>query len=153
MAVLRDYEVKALRVIEGREGYGFKANLYYKNKKVGSLGDYADGSGVDIELPKEEFERFMKIGEQFMKEYEHEFTSVDMFAHELVNMKEYEGDYKKAIKQGYGKIAYLRDDFRSDKPKKIPQMVKVPKNYQGDINPDGYDIVEQFESLEDFNKE
>lgn len=152
MANIKGYEVKALKNTIGSEGHGYYANLYYKNKKVGTVADYADGGPVNVNVESEHNEILEKVSKEYLTSIKSDFVTVDIFISELVELKENEGIFKKAIKKGYGSIVILQDDYKRRGPRKVPQLLQVPEGYDiSTINEEGYDEVIQYSSLEDFN--
>lgn len=154
MAKIKGYEAKAIKTFMGEDYQGFTANLYHENKKVGTVADYGYGGPISIDVSKDGLEEMQRLGEEYLKEKGSEFDSIDIFASDIVQLKELEGDFKKAIKQGYGSVVMLSDNFEDEngntKGAKMTKSLRVPKNYKGDVNEENYDNVEVYSSLEDF---
>ena len=88
---INGYSIKAVNSLEGRNGVGFSANLYYKNKQIGSITDTADGSG--------------EIGVYMNSVTNHEIHDqiVDSdFAERLFYLHCDEKSFKNMVKKGHG---------------------------------------------------
>jgi|SRR5699024_4637334 len=148
MASIKGFELKAVKHFEGMEGIGFNANLYFNGKRVGRASDYATGAHIEYYVEDKRIESKL---EEVAKEYDDfGFEVVGTFINELLTLKMLEKEYKKAIKEGYGSIAYLTDSYNKKGPRKIPEIYSIPKGYDGDINEDGFDNVYMYTSLDDF---
>ena len=66
---INGYTLKAVKHFMGNEGYGFSANLYYNNKKIGEVTDTANGScEIDIYLDmKHEAEHGKNLDTDFIE--------------------------------------------------------------------------------------
>ena len=75
MASIKGFQLKNVKRIMGREGYGCTASMYLNGDKIGTYADYGDGACEDVTYvsPKAE-EEMMKIIIDFAKEYNNEFV-------------------------------------------------------------------------------
>ena len=61
MAKIMNFQMKNIKRLTGREGYGCTASLYLDGKRIGTYADYADGGPEDVEyISKEAEEAMMK---------------------------------------------------------------------------------------------
>ena len=47
MAKIMNFQMKNIKRLTGREGYGYTASLYLDGKRIGTYADYADGGPED----------------------------------------------------------------------------------------------------------
>lgn len=150
MAVIKGYEVKELKQLEGSRGVSFTANIYLNNKKIGTVENKGVGGATDLMLDKGTYPQFEKVGGDYFKGKGETGGDADEFIEELISLKELEDDYKQAIRKGYGSIVYLRDRAGGEGNLKMPVVKNVPKDYKGNLNEEGYDKVDEYKSINDF---
>ena len=70
MAKIKNFQMKNIKNILGREGYGCSASLYLDGKRIGTYVDYGDGGEESVEYiaPKME-EKMMKFIINYAKEH------------------------------------------------------------------------------------
>lgn len=89
MAKINGWEIKGMVCYKGHGGEPLRqCNVYYNGKKVGYYSDGDWGGENTLELPA-----------TFEKECSEEFVW------ELMQLKDYESDYKKAVKKGHDCLA------------------------------------------------
>lgn len=154
MAKIKGLQLKAYKSFEGREGYGFSANLYYKNKKVAFCFDSADGGEMDIDWlnnDKNLKEEIKTISEKYLKENElvssdnpiHSQGYIANMIEELIRLSDIEKVLKKKKKQNpNGFVVYLRYIKANTRAKDIDFS-----NYKEDDILSGNDWNEEIEKL------
>lgn len=74
MASIKGFQLKNVKRMLGREGYGCIATMYLNGKKIGTYEDYGDGACEDVTYISPEAEKeMMKVIIEFAKEYDNEF--------------------------------------------------------------------------------
>lgn len=111
MAKIFNFELKALKSFTGREGIGFTANLYFKNKKVGEVNDYADGAGTNFDWDYKVSNEIKEQAIVSVRDYYAKYPSwritetttdigyIAVLCDELYELKETEKFFKKQIKK------------------------------------------------------
>lgn len=157
MAKIKGIEVKALKMFRSRNGYGFEANIYLNNKKIGNAYDEGVGGEMTIRILPEYREDFSTIVSDYYNENPSTFDGEDSFIEELIALKENENSFKKLIKKGFITCIELRYVKRTTP---INEYKLKPSNFIGlknnSIIPtilEKYKPVEYtvYSSLEDFN--
>ncbi|MFE8704235.1 hypothetical protein ACFYKX_27150 [Cytobacillus sp. FJAT-54145] len=136
MAQIKGVTLKALQTGIGHDRAGFQANVYFKNKKIGTVLDDGYGGCLDIYIEKEFREQFQTVCNEY-KDISNEFSNIEenlMYA--LYELSSDEKHYKQASKKGYEAIAVFdykpRDkDGNVDYSKPIPypseEIYSIPK--------------------------
>ena len=74
MASIKGFQLKNVKRMLGREGYGCIATMYLNGKKIGTYEDYGDGACEDVTYISPEAEKeMMKVIIEFAKEYDNGF--------------------------------------------------------------------------------
>lgn len=74
MASIKGFQLKNVKRMLGREGYGCIATMYLNGKKIGTYEDYGDGGCEDVTYTSPEAEKeMMKVIIEFAKEYDNGF--------------------------------------------------------------------------------
>lgn len=75
MASIKGFQMKSVKNILGREGYGCTANLYLNGKKIGTYEDYGDGAPEEVEYVSKEAEAdMMRVIIEYAKERPNDFV-------------------------------------------------------------------------------
>lgn len=75
MAKIMNFQMKNIKRLTGREGYGCTASLYLDGKRIGTYADYADGGPEDVEyISKEAEEAMMKTIIAYAKKVPNKFV-------------------------------------------------------------------------------
>ena len=75
MASIKGFQLKNIKNILGREGYGCTATMYLNGKKIGTYADYGDGACEEVNYVSNEAEmEMMKVIIEYAKTYNNEFT-------------------------------------------------------------------------------
>ena len=135
MAKISGIELKNHRALEGKEGYGFSADIYLDEKKAGEVYDYADGS-IDYTFrfvsPEKEVKVTNTVTQYFKKNpsvdvgkiYETPISDIDMehlpimdmmdtcfeltvFFEKLADLTVKEQEFRKGIVDGYSQLVYI----------------------------------------------
>ena len=119
-----DYSVKAIKSFQGREGYGFNANLYRGKKKVAFAMDSANGGEIDIDWvgDRKAIESEMKLLQAHLATLppvKSEYASVgeltidaSWFVTDCVTKWERDRDMRKMVKQCKTKTLYRTLDHK-----------------------------------------
>lgn len=135
MASIKGFQMKNVKNILGREGYGCSGTLYLKGKKIGTYIDYGDGGCEDIEyISKVDEENMMKTIIEFAKEYSNDFIvnlykeRPEQYKEECERFKKYHpyiSDEDITIEtMASNSIIYIIDEFL-----KLLEMEKLFKKY------------------------
>lgn len=74
MASIKGFQLKNVKQLLGREGYGCIATMYLHGKKIGTYEDYGDGACEDVTyVSKEAEEEMVKVIIDYAKGYDNEF--------------------------------------------------------------------------------
>ena len=74
MASIKGFQMKNVKNILGREGYGCSATMYLNGKKIGTYVDYGDGAMEEVDYVSKEAEIEMtKVIIAYAKEYQNDF--------------------------------------------------------------------------------
>ena len=74
MASIKGFQLKNVKHLLGREGYGCIASIYLNGKKIGTYEDYGDGACEDVTyVSKAAEEEMMKVIIEYAKEYDNPF--------------------------------------------------------------------------------
>lgn len=88
MASIKGFQLKNVKQMLGREGYGCLASMYLHGKKIGIYEDYGDGGCEDVEyVSKEAEEEMMKVVIEYAKEHPNKFI-VDLYHERPEQFKE-----------------------------------------------------------------
>ena len=75
MAKIMNFQMKNIKTLTGRKGYGCTASLYLDGKRIGTYADYADGGPEDVEyISKEAEEAMMKTIIAYAKKVPNKFV-------------------------------------------------------------------------------
>lgn len=114
----------------GREGYGFNAEIKMGNTKVGTVNDYADGSGmveiyvreeykVDFDKAVERFSKGMKDDIRYQRQLELDGLEEHVLISFILENKNLEKEARKMFKDGFDRVfivaAYLTVDEVAEK--------------------------------------
>lgn len=70
MASIKGFQMKGVKNILGREGYGCTASLYLNGKKIGTYEDYGDGAPEEVDYVSKEAEAdMMRVIIAYAKEH------------------------------------------------------------------------------------
>ena len=74
MASIKGFQMKNVKNIMGREGYGCSATMYLNGKKIGTYIDYGDGAMEEVEYVSKDAEiEMMKVIIAYAKEHPNDF--------------------------------------------------------------------------------
>ena len=96
------YEVKSVKGFEGRQGYGYNANLYRDGNKVAAVRDMADGAEVNFDWVNRDEESKLKehikgmTVDVFGEVME---TDIDIYVGGLVDQFEEDKKFKRTCKK------------------------------------------------------
>ena len=136
MASIKGFQLKNVKNIRGREGYGCSATMYLDGKKIGTYVDYGDGGCEEVDYISKEAEiKMMKVVIDYAKEHPNDFLvnlyneRPQQFIEECENFKKYhpyimEEDITVETMSG-NSIVYIVSDFL-----KLFDMEKQFKKYQ-----------------------
>ena len=157
MAKIKGFQMKNIKNIPGREGYGCSATLYLNNKKIGTFADYGDGGPEVVEYISEEAEAdMMRVIIAHAKEVKNEFIinlykhNPQMFDRECERFKKahpYIPDEDITMEtMASNSIVYIVEDFL-----RLQDLEKQFKKYKKK----GYEIIRDengkiYSSLDDF---
>ena len=168
MAKINNFQVKGIKIFEGRGGYGLNANLYYKGKKVAFVLDEGNGGQLDIRFNSREIE---EEAEKEAREYYkrnpkyllYPKMQIGDLVEELVELSDIEKVYKKQTKKGYNVTYVLRYHKRNASLSEICrsrgfQLISYNTDEIEEIaeelkKEEGVQYVEIFDSLDSFNIE
>ena len=163
MAIIKGFQLKAIKKFRGHEGEPLRqANLYFNNKKVGFVSEDAHGGYpiIDVDNTKE----WQEVAEEYLAEHPEEttFSPPEFLFYELFDLSENESEFKKAVKKGYTMIAIFDEiviseygdvgNFRSTGRQFLIKTTKIAdvKNYEKGELKDVLYYKKVFTSLEDF---
>ena len=136
MASIKGFQMKNVKNILGREGYGCSATMYLNGKKIGTYVDYGDGAPEEVDYISKEAEIEMtKVIIAYAKEYQNDFI-VNLYKERPQQYKEECERFKKyhpyipneditIETMASNSIVYIVDDFL-----KLLDMEKQFKKYQ-----------------------
>lgn len=126
MAEINGISVKSVKTFLGREGYAAQGNLYIGGKKVAFWSQDADGCIIDtlyMEKGYSEEKLRNKITELNHEKEKHgtrpdgsTYTlkyDLESLMYDLLNIIDYEKEYKKAVKNGAKGIFVLSDGYNT----------------------------------------
>lgn len=88
MAKIKGFQMKNIKYILGREGYGCSASLYLDGKRIGTYIDYGDGGEEIVEyISKENEEKMMKFIIEYAKDHPSKFI-MDLYKERHQQFKE-----------------------------------------------------------------
>ena len=181
MAKIKNFQMKNIKNILGREGYGCSASLYLDGKRIGAYVDYGDGGeeSIDYISPKME-EKMMKFIINYAKEHPDKFM-IDLYKERPKQFKEecerfkkyhpYISDEDITIEtMSANSIVYIVDDFLQlyEKEKIFKKYLKkgyraisvkgnnitaYPKSWNDEKIKEKIKDEELYLSLDDFNIE
>ena len=128
MILKSNFSVKSVKTFWGRDGVGVNANMYYNNKKIGSIIDSGNGGPLDIYYDhRNEYKQVVKDFLFTLPKSDDQHDQEDLW-NELINEYLLIKDFKKAMK----KIQILHNNevftFKKDnKPSRLDRMY----NYKG----------------------
>lgn len=126
MAAIKGVQLKSVKTFESRNGYGFSANLYINNKKVGVVGDEGRGGETDISIiKKEDRETFYQIVQQYYQENPADSNASYDFVEELLGLSEMEKIFKNNLKKGFTALVDLRYTKRQGEDLSAITEIKV----------------------------
>lgn len=103
MAKIKNIQLKSVRNIMGREGYGLLCNIYFKGKKAAEYADYGDGGMASIEFVSKDIEEaVMHEVFAYHQTYPNEFI-LKLYQN---NMDKYETDKKRVLEN----MPYISED-------------------------------------------
>ena len=96
MAMIKNFQLKNVKNIMGREGLGCSATMYLNGKKIGTYVDYGDGAPEEVEYVSKEAEQDMiRLVIAYAKEHPNEYviniykTRPQQFKEECERFKKY----------------------------------------------------------------
>lgn len=123
MAKIKKVQLKAVKMFEGREGYGFNANIYFNNRFVGKASDYGNGGCVDINFSSNDIKlNILNLAKQYFEENpkymlsNNDYDYIEEFIEELLYLHQIEKSYKTGVKQGYPITVTLNYNHRDVRP-------------------------------------
>ena len=165
MAIIKGFQLKAIKSFRGHEGEPLKqANLYFNNKKVGFVSEDGHGGYPKINLDKDIREKWGKTATEFLAEHPEEtiWSAQEFLFYQLFELSQDESEFKKSQKKGfavlaifYEKQAFKHGDvegFRSTGREFVIQTTKladVEKYEKGELKDMLFD-KKVYTSLEDF---
>ena len=88
MASIKGFQMKNVKRILGREGYGCTATMYLQGKKIGTYVDYGDGALEDVVYVSKEAEmEMMKVIIAYAKEHPNKLI-IDLYKERPQQFKE-----------------------------------------------------------------
>lgn len=163
MASIQRVELKAVKQGFGHDGGGLSANIYYKNKKIGSVSDDGWGGPMLVTVEKEK-ETFEKIANAYKKETkENLLDAEEHLIYSLLHLKDFEKTFKSALKENFTSILYLDYHPRDENGRrnlKAPVPYPSEEMYYCSTEQQISEILEEkkpvkhevYRSLEDFVK-
>lgn len=95
MATIKGFQLKNVKQIIGREGYGCSASMYLNGKKIGTYIDYGDGGCEEVNYTSKEAEQEMtKIIIAYAKEHPNHYI-IDIYNNRPQQYKEESERFKK----------------------------------------------------------
>lgn len=120
MAKIKGVELKAVKCFKGHEGEPLtQGNIYMNGKKIGYYSEDFMSGPIHLDIEKEYEEKFEKIVDD-VTGGKYEYMAKDVFIDELLTLKELEGDFKKAVKEGYKALILV------EHPRQHPFTIKSP---------------------------
>ena len=75
MAMIKNFQLKNIKNIMGREGLGCSATMYLNGKKIGTYVDYGDGALEEVEYVSKEAEQdMMRLIIAYAKEHPNDYV-------------------------------------------------------------------------------
>ena len=136
MASIKGFQMKNVKNILGREGYGCSATMYLNGKKIGTYVDYGDGAMEEVDYVSKEAEIEMtKVIIAYAKEHPNDFI-INLYKERLQQFKEECERFKKyhpyipdeditIETMASNSIVYIVEDFLN-----LLDMEKQFKKYQ-----------------------
>ena len=119
MAKINDFQLKGVKMFQGRDGYGVNANLYYKGKKVAFVLDEGCGGMLDIDYVYVDHSKREEISKEIEKEAREYYKrnpkhllnpkmQILDLVEDLLKLDYLEKVYKKELKKGYNATFELK---------------------------------------------
>jgi len=136
MAKIYGIELKGVTRFKGHEGEPLtQGNIYMDGKKVGYYSDDFHGGPINLQIDEPYKEKFYKIVHAHIGE--DKFMADEIFIEDLVNLGEFEKDFKRAMKKGYKAMMVV--DHPSRYPISINTTDKSVENTIKWLDENGYE--------------
>lgn len=122
MASIKGIELKGVRTFRGMEyPVNYQGNVYFNSKKLGFWSQDGNGGSDHYEFNTDDLDRVAK-------EYygEDSIYDLDCLLGEVLNLLEYEKEYKKAIKEHFSAFVVISDGYEET-------AIKVPKDKDKEV--------------------
>lgn len=122
MASIKGIELKGVRTFRGMEyPINYQGNVYFHGKKLGFWSQDGNGGSDHYEFNTDELDKVAK-------EYygEDSIYDLDCLLVEVLNLLEYEKEYKKAIKEHFSAFIVISDGYEET-------ALKVPKDKDKEV--------------------
>jgi hypothetical protein len=122
MASIKGIEIKGIKTFRGTEyPVNYQGNIYFNGKKKGFWSQDSWGGPDNFDFDTTELDN---VAKQYYGP--DSIYDIDCLLYELLNLIEYEKQYKKAIKAGYSSIVIMTDGYNE-------AYIKVPKDTDKNI--------------------